>query len=135
MDNNHRYIIARRATLNSAAANTALALVKIFGGYFGNSYALLADGIHSLSDLITDGLVIIAAKAGGQLPDKEHPYGHQRIETIAAILLALILAAVAFSIAYDAIHLIFNQKPVPRPEYATMIIAVISIGAKEWLYR
>lgn len=135
MDNNRRYIIARRATLYSAAANIALALIKIIGGYFGNSYALLADGIHSFSDLITDGLVIIAAKAGGQLPDKEHPYGHQRIETITAILLALILAAVAFSIAYDAIHLIFNKKQVTQPEYAIIVIAAISIGVKEWLYR
>ena len=80
-----RYQTARRVTIVNAATNTLLAFFKIIVGFFARSHALLADGIHSLSDLISDALILIAAKLGGKMPDKDHPYGHQRIETLAAI--------------------------------------------------
>src|ERR1700734_2865094 len=94
MPDSTRYHTAKRVTLVNAALNTILSLFKIIVGYFGHSFALLTDGIHSLSDLLSDALVLFAAKIGGKMPDKDHPYGHQRIETIASMIIAIFLLIV-----------------------------------------
>ena len=103
MQDQHRYNTVRKATLISASTNFLLALFKIIVGYIGHSHALIADGLHSFSDLITDGLVLLASKAGGRSPDKEHPYGHQRIETLSVIVIALLLMGVAAVIVIEAV--------------------------------
>jgi len=118
----------------SAGVNTILAILKILIGYIGHSQALMADGIHSFSDLISDALVFFAARAGDQLPDKEHPYGHQRIETITSIVIALILFSVAIIICVDAFSHILHNRLIERPTFPTIIIAAISILANEWLF-
>jgi len=130
-----RYKTAKQVSIVSAAINTALAIIKVIVGLFGHSAALVADGLHSFADLFSDFLVILAAKMGGQVPDKEHPYGHQRIETIAAIIIALILLVVGASIVYDAIMHIVKRTPTPTPQTIVIIIAFISIAANEWLFR
>lgn len=130
-----RYQTAKRASIISAAINGLLAIFKVVIGIFGHSHALVADGIHSFSDLITDGLVIIAAKAGGRMPDEEHPYGHRRIETIAAIIIAIILVFVAGSILAETISHLMAGKPQFLPDYTVIIAAIVSIFANEWLYR
>src|SRR5262249_30587516 len=127
--------VTRRVSLISALKNTLLSLLKIIIGYFGHSHALVADGLHSISDLITDGLTLVAAKAGGQVPDKEHPYGHQRIETIAAIIIAFILIFVAATIGYHALHHLFSGEALEKPNISVIIIAFISVIVNEWLYR
>ncbi len=130
-----RYQTARRVTIVNAATNTLLAFFKIIVGFFARSHALLADGIHSLSDLISDALILIAAKLGGKMPDKDHPYGHQRIETLAALIIAIFLLIVGGSIIYESYRHV-RQGKVPRIHGGVVIIAaIISMGIKEWLYR
>lgn len=130
-----RFQVARRATLVSAMINSALALFKVIIGMVAHSHALVADGLHSFSDLLTDALVYVAAKAGMHLPDEDHPYGHQRIETIATIVISLILVGVGTAIAYDTIHHFFNQRTVRMIGLPVLIVAILSIIANEWLYR
>ncbi len=131
----YRYQQARRVTLIGAAINFLLSLFKILFGWLGHSSALFADGVHSLSDLITDFLVLFAAKAGSQGPDKDHPYGHGRIETIVTVLLALFLIAVGIGIVADAIIEIVDQHYGQLPAYSVLIVAAVSVLANEFLYR
>lgn len=130
-----RYQTARRVTIVNASTNTLLAFFKIIVGYFGRSHALLADGIHSLSDLVSDAVVLIAAKVGGKMPDKDHPYGHQRIETLAALIIAIFLLIVGGSIIYESYR--HTQHGILTRTHGGIVIiaALISMGIKEWLYR
>jgi cation diffusion facilitator family transporter len=130
-----RFHVARKVTLFSAATNLFLAIGKIIVGYVGYSHALIADGMHSFSDLISDALVIIAAKAGDRLPDEGHPYGHRRIETMGAIIISLLLIIVAGTIVYDALEHIFLNRATQTPEIIVLGAALVSIVANEWLYR
>lgn len=118
----------------NAAVNLFLAIIKIVIGKIGYSQALIADGIHSLSDLVSDGLVFVAARASVQHPDQEHPYGHQRIETIATIIIGLILLAVAIGIVNDAvIHI--HHRDFLKPTWDVIVVAIFSIVANEWLFH
>lgn len=135
MSDSKRYDVAKKVTIVNAVLNSILALFKIIVGYFGHSYTLLTDGIHSLSDLISDALVLIAAKIGGQIPDKEHPYGHQRIETIAAMIIAIILLIVGLVIIYETMHLMLGHQSREIHGIAVISAALISIIIKEGLYR
>ena len=113
-----------------------LSVLKIVTGIIGNSAALLADGIHSLSDLASDALVLIAAHHGAQPADEQHPYGHERIETIATVILGLMLIAVAVGIAWDAVgRMIQTGTPLPPPEIWAIMVAALSLIVKEWLYH
>ena len=96
--NTRRYQATRKVTLVGAAVNIVLAVAQILGGLFAQSQALIADGFHTLSDLVTDFVVLIAAKMASKDADEDHPYGHERIETIATVILGLALAAVAVGI-------------------------------------
>ena len=131
---NHRLSTLLSVSLVSAVANTLLALSKISVGIIGHSQALIADGIHSLSDLITDSLVMIAGRLGAQSPDKEHPYGHGRIETIGAIIISLILIFVALGIAFDTIQHIIHRMHHTTPTFSVIIVAVISMITNEGLF-
>ena len=135
MSNPIRYETAKRVTIVNAVLNTVLALFKIIVGWLGHSFALLTDGIHSLSDLISDALVLIAAKIGGRVPDKDHPYGHQRIETIASMIISLLLLIVGGLIIYETIHHMLHHPPNPIKGLPVIIAATLSIVIKEWLYR
>lgn len=130
-----RYQTAKRVTIVNAISNTLLALLKIFIGYFANSHALIADGLHSLSDLVSDALVLIAAKAGGKVPDADHPYGHQRIETLAAIIIAIILLFVGGSIVYETYRHLNDGKVITIYSLPVILTALAAIGVKEGLYR
>jgi hypothetical protein len=85
---NADYLLARRVTMNGAILDFVLGVVKVVVGWLAQSQALIADGIHSLSDLATDFLVVIAARHGSRAADAQHPYGHDRIETVASVVLA-----------------------------------------------
>ncbi len=101
MQHPDRYRITKRASLISAATNAILAITKLIIGTIGQSSALVADGLHSFSDLLSDGLVILAAKAGSRAPDTDHPYGHRRIETLATIIIALLLLLIGCFIVVE----------------------------------
>lgn len=120
-------------TIISAIANTLMAAFKIAVGYLGFSQALVADGVHSFSDLITDALVLVASRLGAQSPDKEHPYGHRRIETIGAIILAIVVILIALGIAYDTIHHLVDGVH-QKPRLPVIIVAIVSIIINEGLY-
>ena len=134
MENNIKEKTILLVSLINASVNTLLAVVKIIVGKIGHSQALIADGIHSFSDLISDALVYIAARASVQHPDKEHPYGHQRIETITTIIIGLILFAVA-AILFDEAILRLIHHTFEKPTLTVVIVAVISIIGNEWLFR
>jgi cation diffusion facilitator family transporter len=117
-----------------AAINFLLSVVKITAGVFGHSQALVADGIHSLSDLLSDLLVFLAGRRASQSPDHDHPYGHARYETVGTLVLGLLLIAVAVGIAWDSIERLFQPAALLEPEPLTLLAALASILVKEWLY-
>lgn len=116
------------------AVNAALSVIKIIIGLLASSLALIADGIHSLSDLATDAIVLLGLKLGSKAPDRTHPYGHGRAETFSAILVALALILVGgVMIYYATIAIARDETTVPR--FSILVAAVISIVAKELMYR
>lgn len=135
MQNSDRLNTTRRVSIVSALTNLLLALLKIIVGIVGNSSALLADGVHSVSDLLSDALVYFAAKVGERHPDAEHPYGHHRIETIAAIIIALMLLAVGAGIIYESYQHFITKTSITVEGIPVTIIAVVSILANEWLFH
>jgi len=133
MPHKARYQKAKRVTLIGAMVNTLLGVSKLLGGVWFHSTALIADGFHSLSDLLTDGMVLVASKYGSQAADDAHPYGHQRIETATTYVLALLLILTGVAIAWDALnHLMQHEHE--NPGLLTLPIAFASIVANEALF-
>lgn len=130
-----RYKAVRKVTLIGSAVDFTLGVVKIAAGWLANSQALIADGIHSFSDLLTDFFVLYAAKHAHKAADQAHPYGHGRIETLATVGLGLTLIAVACGIAYDSIRRINQPEILLEPGALALAVAVVSILSKEWVYR
>ncbi len=129
-----RYWQAKKVTLMGALINAILGFAKLIGGNIFHSHALIADGIHSFSDLITDIMVIFASKYGSQDADVSHPYGHQRIETAAILLLSLLLIVAGLGIAWHSLNDLFYLHPI-RPDQWSLAIAVFSIFANEALFH
>ena len=121
-------------TTYSIIANLLLASAKVVFGIIGKSQALIADGLHSLSDLLTDALVLVSAKAADKEADREHPYGHKRIETVSSQFIAWILIAVGILFAWDIIRAWLHGAP-ERPHNIVWVIALISTIVNESLYR
>ncbi|OGI46129.1 MAG: hypothetical protein A2637_06125 [Candidatus Muproteobacteria bacterium RIFCSPHIGHO2_01_FULL_65_16] len=130
-----RYEAGRRVTLVSIGANLVLTLAQIVIGVIGNSQALVADGMHTLSDLITDFMVLFALKFGRKAADAEHPYGHGRIETAVTMLLGAILTAVAVGITLRAGMRLGAAEAFITPAVATLWVAVVTLFAKEALFH
>ena len=112
-----------------------LGVAKLFVGYIAQSQALVADGIHSLSDLLTDFMVLFAAKHASRGADEEHPYGHGRIETVMTVALGAALIIVAIGIAWDAVRRMFEPDLLFHPGWLALVVAAISIVAKEAIYH
>lgn len=123
-----------RTAIVSGVVNLALSILKVISGVIWNSQALVADGIHSLSDLFSDVLVWLAGRHATQAPDQEHPYGHGRYETVATLALGALLVAVAVGIGWDAANRLFAPDELLRPAPFALIAALVSIAVKEWLY-
>lgn len=130
-----RLATTRRVTLVGAVINLLLAVVKMLFGWLANSQALLVDGIHSLSDLLSDALVWFAAQHAAQAPDADHPYGHGRFETLATLGLGVLLTLVALGIIWDAASRLFAPERLLQPGVLALVVAMASILAKEWLYH
>ncbi len=130
-----RYIITRRVTLIGAIVNVLLSVAKIVFGWLGQSQALVADGLHSLSDLLSDVMVVVAAKLGNQQADDTHPYGHGRIETLASLGMGLLLMLVGIGIVWDGIHRLLEPEHLLQPGWLALSVAFLSILAKEALYH
>jgi len=130
-----RYRASRRVTWTSVALNLVLTVAQVAIGIVGHSQALVADGVHTLSDLITDGMVLFAIQHSVKAADEEHPYGHARIETAVTLVLGIILVAVAAGIAWRAgDRMLFDPSPFTIPSVITLWIALLTLAVKEWLY-
>lgn len=130
-----RYREVLKVTLIGSAFDLLLGVAKIVGGFISTSTALIADGVHSLSDLFTDFIVIYAAKHSHREADAEHPYGHGRIETLATVGLGLALMAVAVGIAWDAVSRLFHPDRLWQPGILALVLACFSIVVKEALFH
>jgi len=133
-DSNERAAATSRTAIGGAVANILLTIMKIAAGIAGHSQALVADGLHSLTDLLSDGLVLFVGRRAVQEPDGDHPYGHARYETVATLVLGFLLLFVALGIGWDAAHRLFAPEELLRPEFTALAATVISIVVKEWLY-
>lgn len=125
----------KRVTALSMGINILLSAMKLVVGLLGGSRTLVADAVHSLSDLATDAAVWIGLRYWTRPPDDGHPYGHRRIETLVTMGLALSLAAVALGIGWDALVMLRASHVPHRLSALPLIVALISIGVKEGLYR
>lgn len=126
--------LIHKATWVGSIANVALALLKITVGKVTGSQALIADGVHSFSDLVTDTAILIGSRYWTAPADKEHPYGHGRFETLTNIFIGVILAIVGIGIGWDSINSIGNEAKT-NPGMLAFGAAVASILVKEILYR
>lgn len=126
---------AYRITLIGSAIDAVLGIAKVSMGLLVGSAALVADGIHSFSDLITDIFVLAATHFGRQAPDHNHPYGHGRIETLATLWLGSVLIFVAGGIAWASLTRLFDGIPIPPPGLWAIGLAVVSLIAKEWIFH
>ena len=124
-----------KASYVGAAVNVFQTLIKISFGILGQSAALIADGIHSLSDLLSDLLVIIAVRLGSREADHEHPYGHRRFETIATVILGVSLIAIGGTISWSVMNRMANPEHLPVPNVLGMGVAAASILVNECLYH
>lgn len=127
--------VTRRVTLLGAGINTLLTIAQLIGGFLTGSQALIADGFHTLSDLVSDGVVLFASHHANKEADEEHPYGHGRIETAATVVLGLILAGVAVGIFMRAWERLFSDEILLAPHPWALAFAVLAIVAKESLYH
>lgn len=130
-----RYRVTREVTVVGALVNTLLAVAKVFFGLIGQSQSLVADGIHSLSDLLSDAMVLFAAYHAQEAPDERHPYGHGRYETMGTMGLGILLILVAIGIVWDAQERLFSPETLLHPDTFTLAVALFSILANEGLFQ
>lgn len=127
-----------RVTLVGLAVNVALAAGKLAAGVFGRSGAMVADAVHSFSDLATDVVVLLFAKISARPEDADHDYGHGKYETLATVVISLALAAVGAGILVGSVRSVLTVAEgglLPRPGAVALAAAAVSILVKELLYR
>ncbi len=127
-----------KVTLIGTVVNALLIVLKLVAGIIGRSSAMVADAVHSLSDFVTDAIVLIFVRIAGLPSDKGHDYGHGKYETLATLIIGCILAMAGIGLLISGIEQVvrsFNGELLPRPRMVALIVAVLSIASKEWLYR
>lgn len=124
-----------RVTVVGALVDVALGTAKLAAGVTISSHALIADGVHSWSDLVTDGVVFLSTKCATSDADEEHPYGHARVETVATVVVGISLLLVALGIAIGALEQLVGTTATIAPPGWALMVAVVSIVAKEGCYR
>ncbi|MEW6562470.1 MAG: cation diffusion facilitator family transporter [Pseudomonadota bacterium] len=130
-----RYEAARKSTWVSIFINLFLTVLQVLAGYFGRSQSLMADGLHSLSDLVADVFVLFANRHGNRHADAKHPYGHARIETAATLVLGVALAALGVALLIAAGMRLQHPDQVQPVHPFTFWIALIALAAKEGMFR
>lgn len=138
MGNTSRIKTIRNVTLMGSVVNLLLTAGKIIAGILGKSSAMIADGVHSLSDLVTDIIVLIFIRISGKEQDKNHQYGHGKYETFATMLISFALMIVGAGILWTGGKKVLdsiNGIVIEQPGYIALYAALISIVAKEVLYR
>jgi cation diffusion facilitator family transporter len=130
-----RALATSRSTWVSVLVNLVLTVAQIVIGIFARSQALIADGIHSLSDLLGDFVVLAAGQQSRKGADEDHPYGHQRFETAASFVLGILLLAVSGGMLWAALNKLNNPNTVPHVHAAALWMAIATLFAKEFLFR
>ena len=130
-----RFAAAKKSTWVSIVINLFLTFLQLLAGFFGNSKSLMADGLHSFSDLVADILVLFANRHGNRHADANHPYGHARIETAASLILGISLAVVGGALLIAAGLRLQHPDQVQAVHPYTIWIALIALAAKEGLFR
>lgn len=125
----------QRATLMAIGTNAALTVGQVIIGLFANAFSLVADAAHTLSDLVTDLLVLLAGRHGADPADNDHPYGHGRIETITSLLLGAVLAAVGIGFLLSSGVRLQNMSNLAPVHPAALAMAILTLFAKEGLFR
>ena len=126
---------ALRSTWVSVGVNLVLTVVQVTVGVFAKSQGLIADGIHSLSDLVADFVVLVASHHSRKGADVDHPYGHQRFENAASLVLGVLLLVVGIGMLWSAVHKLQAPESVPAVHIAALWVAGIALMAKELLFR
>ena len=128
--------IANKVSFLTILANTGLSLLKLLAGILAHSSAMVSDAIHSASDVFSTVVVIIGIRLASKEPDREHPYGHERLECVAAIVLAIVLLITGLGIGADALGKIMkgNYDNLQTPGVPALIAAILSIAVKEGMY-
>lgn len=138
MTNQERERGIYKVTLIGSFANVVLLIFKFVAGFLGNSAAMLADAVHSLSDFVTDIIVLLFVKISSKPEDKEHKFGHGKYETLATVVIGIMLFLIGFGILYngakDVIRVI-NGEVLPSPGILALVAALFSIAVKEVLYQ
>lgn len=120
-------------TIVGIVANLVLVVIKIYAGLLSKSQALLADGIHSLSDLLSDFIVLFGLKWGSMDADENHPFGHGRIETLSSMIIGILLIGAGIEIVYSSVSTLYEHQKA-EPTLFTLLITVASILIKEAMY-
>lgn len=128
----------RNVTLWGSVVNLILTTIKIIAGFLGRSGAMVADGVHSFSDLLTDFVVIAFTRVSSKGHDRSHSFGHGKFETMATMVVGLVLIAVGANLMANGVESIVDAikgEIIPRPRYIALIAAAISIISKEIMYH
>ena len=130
-----RAAAATRSTWVSVAVNVVLSALQIAVGILAASQALVADGIHSLSDLVADFVVLVAGRHSQKDADEDHPYGHQRFENAASLALGLLLLGVGVAMVWSAVGKLQNPESIPTTHAVALWVALAALVSKELLFR
>ncbi|MDO5517753.1 MAG: cation diffusion facilitator family transporter [Clostridium sp.] len=132
-ENNTRMKVGFKVSITTIAANSFLSIMKVVIGIAGKSNAMIADGIHSFSDVVSTIGVLVGLKLSSKEADKEHPYGHEKIESLSSMLLSIMLFLVAVGIGISGFKNISTGN-LSTPGYIAIFGALISILTKEWMF-
>lgn len=127
-----------RVTLTGSAVNAVLIVLKFIAGFVGKSSAMVADAVHSLSDFISDVIVLVFVRIAGKPKDKGHDYGHGKFETLATVIIGVLLIGAGIGLMINGLESVvrsLNGESLERPTMLALIVAIVSILSKEWLYR
>lgn len=130
------YKVAIKTSIITIILNAMLAIIKFVIGLVGHSAALISDAVHSGSDVFSTLIVMLGVKVSSRAADKDHPYGHERLESIASLILAFILALTAIGIGYKGANALITGEylSIAVPAISTIIVAAISIVVKEAMF-
>jgi cation diffusion facilitator family transporter len=126
--------LVMRVAWHTLIINIILSTFKLFAGIFGQSAAMVSDAVHSISDTATTIVVMAGVKMAGRKSDKDHPYGHDRMECVAAIIIAAVLVAVGAMIGWEGVQRMLNPEEIPIPGIVALAAAAASIAVKEGMY-